>query len=63
MKKWEYKAMYMSRENYLKGFKKNFDPELLETELNILGIQGWEMVGIAYGDGVHNKVIVFKRQI
>ena len=57
----EYKTMYMSRDSYLKGFKKNFDPELLETELNILGIQGWEMVGVAYGDGVHNKVIVFKR--
>ena len=62
MKKWEYKAMYMKRENY-SGFTGGLKPELLENELNALGIQGWEMVGIAYGDGVHNKVIVFKRQI
>ena len=36
-------------------------PELLEEKLNALGNQGWEMVGVAYGDGVHNRVIVFKR--
>ena len=61
MKKWEYKTMYMSRDSYLKGFKQKFDPELLEKELNALGNQGWEMVGVAYADGVHNRVIVFKR--
>ena len=59
MKKWEYKAMYMERDDY--WGTREFKPELLEEKLNALGNQGWEMVGVAYGDGVHNRVIVFKR--
>ena len=59
MKKWEYKAMYMEGDDYT--YAGEFKPELLEEKLNALGNQGWEMVGVAYGDGVHNRVIVFKR--
>ena len=62
MKTWEYKAKYMRNEDYIKGvLNKSLKEEKLEQELNALGNQGWEMVGVAYGDGVHNKVIVFKR--
>ena len=62
MKKWEYKAKYMRSDDYIKGvLNKSANLELVEQELNALGNQGWEMVGVAYADGVHNRVIIFKR--
>jgi len=62
MKKWEYKVKYMRSDDYIKGvLNKSLNEKVLEQELNALGNQGWEMVGVAYADGVHNRVIVFKK--
>ena len=63
-RQWEYKSMLVDRETYIKGMiGKKFRPELLEGDLNALGSEGWEMVGIAFNDGINGAALVFKREI
>ena len=63
-KKWEYKSIHVERETYIKGMLgAKFRPELLEGDLNALGSEGWEMVGIAFNDGINGAALVFKREI
>jgi len=60
---WEYKSVYLNREDYIKGLLgKAYKPDILDKQLNALGAEGWEMVGVAFNDGAGgNAVVVFKR--
>jgi hypothetical protein len=65
LRKWEYKSIYVNREDYIKGIMgKSFKPEKFDKTLNEYGTDGWEMVGVAFNDGAGgNSVIAFKREI
>ena len=64
MQNWEYKSIHVVREDYIKGLLgAKLKPDLLEGDLNALGSDGWEMVGIAFNDGINGAVIIFKRPL
>ena len=57
MQRWEYKTFKASRDDY-KGFFKGVKDEKFEKDINKLGQEGWEMVGINGSNEIY-----FKRKI
>jgi len=70
MEKWEYKII-APKADFKGWINTKLDPKI-EESMNILGLNGWELVGIApfagnttvaWGAGTGNFILVFKRQI
>ena len=61
MKQWEYKIINVRSEQY------RLDPRAAERDLNPLGLEGWEMVGITSvnfkSGATDNLAMVFKRPL
>ena len=61
----EYKALKVKRDS--QWFKVNFDSDKMETELNCLGAEGWDLVScvdINVGYGTSQEIVfLFKKYI
>ena len=62
MKTFEYKTLYVSRDDYIGSFLGGFNSDELEGVFNNLGADGWEMVGVCMQDGMNAFAIAFKRE-
>lgn len=61
---WEYKTIRSDRDSYRKMLSfggGNINHEKFCDEINVLGAEGWELVGPGMNDGVNAMILVFKR--
>ena len=59
---WEYKTVQYNKRSFISG---RVDPLQLNTKLNQLGREGWELVNLENmtGWGLPGVIAVFKRQL